>query len=319
MIAPDGAVNDGRPATPERSQQQRLAPTEAAGAERAPILVGRGATIPTNLVAIAGNILSTDEEARMTQPDQQPAIVSWTEPEGLNPRGTIVVIPGRGERPEVYERFGKRLSFDAYRVHAVASPVEDPAATEEQIGQLLGGPGPFVLAGSDTGALFAIGLVVSGRVAADALLLAGLPTAAETAADAAGEDTAEADSSRSWEAELEARTACPTHRGRLAGPILRRGALYEPVPDGWLEAANLKAVTVPVLGLHGAADPVSPLAAARERYAAAPHAELVSITDGRHDAFNDITHRTAAATSVLFLERLRLGADLPPIAAPVTL
>jgi len=34
MIAPDGAVNDGRPATPERSQQQRLAPTEAAGAER---------------------------------------------------------------------------------------------------------------------------------------------------------------------------------------------------------------------------------------------------------------------------------------------
>ena len=71
---------------------------------------------------------------------------------------------------------------------------------------------------------------------------------------------------------------------------------------------------MPVLGLHGAADPVSPLAAAREKYAAAPHAELVSIADGRHDAFNDITHRTAAATIVLFLERLRNGADLAPIA-----
>jgi pimeloyl-ACP methyl ester carboxylesterase len=257
----------------------------------------------------------------MTQPDQQPTVVSWTEPEGLNPRATVVVIPGRGERPEVYERFGRRLAFDAYRVHAVASPVEDPAITEEQIASLLGGPGPLVLAGSDTGALFAAGLVASGRIAADALVLAGLPTAADTSGEETGApapDSGAGESTGSWEAELEARTACPTHRGRLAGPILRRGALYEPVPDGWLEAADLKAVTVPVLGLHGAADPVSPLSAARERYAAAPHAELVSITDGRHDAFNDITHRTAAATVVLFLERLRLGADMPPIAVPET-
>jgi pimeloyl-ACP methyl ester carboxylesterase len=96
--------------------------------------------------------------------------------------------------------------------------------------------------------------------------------------------------------------------------VLRRGALYEPVPDGWLAAADLAAVTVPALGLHGAADPVSPLVAARERYAAAPRAELFSIADGRHDAFNDITHRTAAAVIVLFLERLRVGPDLLPIA-----
>src|SRR5260370_1448076 len=106
-------------------------------------------------------------------------------------------------------------------------------------------------------------------------------------------------------AEFAARPACPGHRGKRAGDIRRRGALYEPVPAGWIEQADLKAVTVPVLGLHGAADPVSALTAARARYAAAPHAELVSIADGRHDAFNDITHRTAAATIVLFLERLR--------------
>ena len=244
----------------------------------------------------------------MTQPDQD-AVASWTEPEGLSPRGTIVVIPGRGERPGVYERFGRRISGDAYRVHAVANPAEDAALAEEQVLSLLDGPKPVVLAGSDTGALFAAGLVASGRLpGADALVLAGLPTAA-----AAPEADAGADGS-SWEAELEARTACPTHRGRLAGAVLRRGALYEAVPDGWLDLANLKAVTVPVLGLHGAADTVSPLAAARERYAAAPHAELVSIAGGRHDAFNDITHRTAAATVILFLERLRLGADLPPIA-----
>ena len=255
----------------------------------------------------------------MTVSDQHSSVASWTEPEGLNPRGTIIVIPGRGERPEVYERFGRRLSGDAYRVHAVTSPAEDAALAEEQVRSLLDGPKPVVLAGSDTGALFAARLVASGRLPeADALVLAGLPTvAAQAEADAAavsaGTDE-EAAAGSSWEAELEARTACPTHRGRLAGPVLRRGALYEPVPDGWLDLADLKAADVPVLGIHGAADPVSPLAAARERYAAAPHAELVSIAGGRHDAFNDITHRTAAATVILFLERLRLGAELPPIA-----
>jgi pimeloyl-ACP methyl ester carboxylesterase len=150
-------------------------------------------------------------------------------------------------------------------------------------------------------------------------VLAGLPTVAarpdaDTADGGSPSADGQAETADSWGAELEARTACPAHRGRLAGPVLRRGALYEPVPDGWLHRADLKAVTVPVLGLHGAADTVSPLAAARERYAAAPHAELVSIADGRHDAFNDIMHRTAAATVTLFLERLRLGADLPPIA-----
>jgi len=196
----------------------------------------------------------------MTVSDQHSSVLSWSEPEGLNPRGTVVVVPGRGERPEVYERFGRRISSDAYRVHVVANPVEDAALAEEQIRSLLAGPKPIVLAGSDTGALFAAGLVASRRLPeAEALVLAGLPTAAaQPEADAADERAAD-----SWAAELEARTACPAHRGRLAGPILRRGALYEPVPDGWLDLADLKAATVPVLGLHGAADAVSPLAAAR--------------------------------------------------------
>jgi hypothetical protein len=64
----------------------------------------------------------------------------------------------------------------------------------------------------------------------------------------------------------------------------------------------------------GTDDPVSPLPGVRDRYAAATAAELVSITGGRHEVLNDVTHRTVAATIVLFLERLRLGAELPRIA-----
>lgn len=69
-----------------------------------------------------------------------------------------------------------------------------------------------------------------------------------------------------------------------------------------------------MLALHGAEDPVSPPAHARAAYAAAPAAELVTLVGGRHDALNDISHRTSAATVLLFLERLRAGADAPAVA-----
>jgi len=265
---------------------------------------------------------------------ERAATAYWSEPEGIAPRGTLILIPGRGESPELYERFGRRISSDAYRVHVVADPVADPALATSQVLGVAVDARPYVLVGSDTGALFAAGLVVSGQVTGvDALVLAGLPTPPDptppeltppeltpperTAAGPTGSGGPEAGvapAPDSWEAELAARTACPTHRGRLASQGLRRGALYEPVPSGWDSLADLARLEQPVLALHGAADPVSALADARERYAQAPRAELVSIAGGVHDVLNDATHRTAAATVVLFLERLRLGADLPPIA-----
>ena len=257
----------------------------------------------------------------MTVTTERATTANWSEPEGVAPRGTLIVIPGRGEGPELYERFGRRIAGDAYRVHVVSDPVGDPARTTSQVLASTAEVRPYVLAGSDTGALFAAGLAASGRVGgADALVLAGLPTGPGSAGPAlsgptaAGPAAAQPAGLGSWEDELAARTACPTHRGRLAGPGLRRGALFEPAPAGWAALADLDQVTVPVLALHGAADPVSPLADARERYARAPRVELVSIAGGVHDVLNDATHRTVAATIVLFLERLRLGADLAPIA-----
>jgi alpha-beta hydrolase superfamily lysophospholipase len=245
----------------------------------------------------------------MTVTTERATAANWAEPDGVAPRGTLIVIPGRGEGPELYERFGRRIAGDAYRVHAVADPVADPALATSQVLAITAEVRPYVLVGSDTGALFAAGLIASGQVTGvDAVVLAGLPT---TEADPAGEAR---ESAESWEAELAARTACPTHRGRLAGQGLRRGALFEPVPAGWESLADLGRLAVPVLGLHGTADPVSPLDAARERYRQAPRAELIGIAGGVHDVLNDVTHRTVAATIVLFLERLRLGAELPPIA-----
>ncbi len=236
---------------------------------------------------------------------------AWNEPAGLPARGTVLVIPGRGEEPALYRRLGRRLASDAYRVRVLPDPTISSAVTLDRVtGNLASpeSPGPRVIAGSDTGALYAAILAASGELAGlDGLILAGMPTASNAPESRQGQRP-------SWPDELDCRTACTSHRTALNGSALRRGALFGPVPEGWLEAADLSRVKQPVLAIHGAADPVSPLSQARSWYRQAPAARLVSIADGRHDVLNDVTHRTVAATIVLFLERLRLGSDLPEIA-----
>ena len=250
----------------------------------------------------------------MTVAGAVPVVASWAEPEGIRPRGTVVVVPGRGEHADVYERFGRRIAADGYRVWAVADPTVDEELVRDQVRALLdaepsdeAGPEPRVLVGSDAGALFAAGLVAEGGLGIAGLILAGLPVGSDWAAgDWAAGDWAAGD----WDAEVAARTSCPTHQGKLTGDTaLRRGALAERIPAEWFERARPAAITVPVLGLHGAADVVSPLAGVRSWFAGLPAGELVSIADGVHDTLNDQTHRTAAATAVLFLERLRVGSD----------
>ncbi|MFD3375170.1 MULTISPECIES: lysophospholipase [unclassified Streptomyces] len=230
---------------------------------------------------------------------------SWDEPEGLAARGTLIVLAGRGEHGGVYERFGRRLAFDAYRVRALGDPVADPSVLDEAAKLLADEslPGPKVLVGSDTGALYAARLAAEQTPGIDALILAGLPTAPwKSGSWEAG----------SWEAEVEARTACPTHQARLTNdPGFRRGAL-DATPD--LPEPSLDLVRVPVLALHGAEDSVSPLADALSVYEGHPGVRTVTFNGGRHDVLNDALHRTAAATVVLFLERLRLSPELPAIA-----
>ena len=117
----------------------------------------------------------------MTLVTKQATAAYWAGPEGIAPRGTLVLIPGRGESPELYERFGRRVASDGYRVHAVADPVADPALATSQVLAVTAGVRPFVLVGSDTGAFFAAGLAASGQVTGvDALVLAGLPTSPMT-------------------------------------------------------------------------------------------------------------------------------------------
>ncbi|GLY00410.1 lysophospholipase [Actinoplanes sp. NBRC 101535] len=223
---------------------------------------------------------------------------AYDEPEGIAPRGTVVVAAGRGESTGAYRRFGRRIAADGYRVRVLPDVAADPAASFAAVAKLLGDetlPRPRVLVGADAGALFARTLAGSATDGLDAVILAGVPTGSFP--EVTPED------------ELEARTGCPTHRGVLSGGALTPGALSAaPIPTEFI--GEIGEVTIPTLGLHGDADPVSPLAGAWAEYPGT----VVTVAGGRHDILNDVTHRTVAATVVLFLERLRLGADLPVIA-----
>jgi pimeloyl-ACP methyl ester carboxylesterase len=227
--------------------------------------------------------------------------VSFDNPPHLAARGTVVVLPGRGEDATVYERLGLRLAFDAYRVRVLDDPTRDPAAATAAVKTLLADdlPTPHVLLGSDTGALFAALLVAERAVTVDGLVLAGLPV---TPRDGEAPD---------WEAELNVRTTCPTHRARLTDDTaFARGALWTAPPPDWTDRANPASVPVPVTGIHGAADPLSTVDEVRGWFARLPRGELVSLAGTAHDALNNQTHRTAAAVIVRFLESLRFGAPI---------
>ncbi|WP_194916561.1 alpha/beta hydrolase [Catenulispora rubra] len=239
-------------------------------------------------------------------------------PDGPLVRGTVILLPGRGEHGGVYERFGRRLALDAYVVHALDSSADDElGAVSYAVGELVAdaAPGvPVVLAGSDTGALQALALILAelGGVKVDGLLLVGLPDS-DTDIPAPPSDEDEA----AWDHELAARTSCPTHRARLSADVdFGRGSLSDPVPShlaAVLSGPRLEDVAVPVLLLHGGADSVAAVDIARGVAARLPHAELAVTTDGRHDVLNDIMHRTVAAEVVQWLERLRGGPELAPL------
>ncbi|MES1247152.1 MAG: hypothetical protein ABUS54_05710, partial [Actinomycetota bacterium] len=195
---------------------------------------------------------------------------------------------------------------DGYPVAVVEPPSGDLSATLAAIAGIVAAPTaprPHVVVGSDTGALAAVVAALEDPEV-DALVLAGLPAGA-----------AQAGRALSWEHELEARTTCPVHRNRLSGDLLTRGALADPVPVDWAGRARLDELATPVLALHGEQDEISPLAVAQETYELAPALELHGVADGRHDVLNDKSHRSVAATVVLFLERLRAGAPSTPIVA----
>jgi len=148
-------------------------------------------------------------------------------PEGLRVRGTVLVVPGRGETRSTYARFGKRLAADAYRVRVIDAPDLDAGDLDGLTARLAdaaegtavddGVVRPLVLIGADSGAAAIAALL--GRAAGgepDAVVLAGLPGLAPGAAATAG----------AWDEELDVRTFLENLRNELRPLITVRSSAW---------------------------------------------------------------------------------------------
>jgi alpha-beta hydrolase superfamily lysophospholipase len=228
-------------------------------------------------------------------------------PEGLRVRGTVLVVPGRGETRSTYARFGKRLAADAYRVRVIDAPdlaTEDLTALAARLAEAAGDTAvddgvvrPLVLVGADAGAAAVAALL--GREPGgqpDAVVLAGLPGRAPGTTATAG----------TWDEELDVRTSCPAHRGALTqDPEVRRGSLDDAVPEAVLAAAYDSEAAVPTLLLVGDADPLADHEALAHTAKSRPSARLSVVHGAHHDVLNDLQHRSVAAEVVTFLENVR--------------
>ncbi|GAB7002661.1 hypothetical protein JCM18899A_01320 [Nocardioides sp. AN3] len=246
----------------------------------------------------------------------EPGHTDYLAPEGLRTRGTVVVVPGRGESRLTYARLGRRLAADAYRVRVIDPPVIDGTdvaasliAFRDELGRAVQDAvtgdavaAPIVLVGADTGAAAVAAVVAKlGRDVTwrpEAVVLAGLPAK-------------DARAGQSWDEELDVRTACPMHRGLLAEDVsVARGALDIPVAPGLLDSAYADKAPLPHLLLVGDADPLADRAALTRLAKSLSRARLSVVRDGHHDVLNDLQHRSVAAEIVGFLEALRT--DLVP-------
>lgn len=252
-------------------------------------------------------------------------VTDYTGPEGLRTRGTVLVVPGRGESQATYQRFGRRLAADSYRVRVLSAPAiaeADLAGSLERLAAQLAGAvagisadgpvRPLVLVGSDTGAAALAALVAQSVTQSggpdtpwwpQALVLAALPGYA-------------ARQPGSWDEELDVRTHCSVHRGVLSDDeSVQRGTLSAAVPRALLDAAYGSTADVPQLLLVGDADPLADRDALTQAAKALPAARLVVVRGAHHDVLNDLQHRSVAAEVVTFLEALRNEPSLEPIVA----
>jgi pimeloyl-ACP methyl ester carboxylesterase len=243
--------------------------------------------------------------------------LDFVPPAGLRVRGTVLVVPGRGESVDTYRRFGSRIASDSYFVRLVdAVAADDPvdeqlsglaAALSDAVAELGEDPArPLVLIGSDVAAAALSALV--GRADADAswwpdaLVLAAIP--------GYGEHVTGGD----WESELEIRTHCPVHREVLTSDTeISRGSLSVAITDALLDEAYASTAPLPQLLFVGDSDPIADRDALARLAKALPNARLSVVRGAHHDILNDLQHRSVAAEVVTFLETLRDGSPLRPL------
>jgi alpha-beta hydrolase superfamily lysophospholipase len=78
-------------------------------------------------------------------------------------------------------------------------------------------------------------------------------------------------------------------------------SLATALSQAWAEMDAFRQVTLPVLFVHGADDPIVPVADAREWASRLARARLAEFAGARHDILNETVHREVAAAVTDFI------------------
>ncbi len=184
----------------------------------------------------------------------------------------------------MYERFGRRIAVDGYVVAAFEAPDAADAAAWLAAQE----HAPRVLVGSDRGAAAVLALAAGGAPV-DGVIVAG-----------AARGPARRRGGRRRGAHRLPRAPRRPRRGggaRASPPARPRSTSRMPRPSAASASRSSRSTAAPT------PSPRSPRHAMP--CAALAELELVETVDGLHDALNDASHRSVAATIVLWLERLR--------------
>ena len=86
--------------------------------------------------------------------------------------------------------------------------------------------------------------------------------------------------------------------------------LLDTLPAAWAELReNFGSITLPVLFVHGAQDPMAPVADARDWSARIPGGRIAEFEGARHDVLNETVHREVAAAITEFVLSVAALAD----------
>jgi alpha-beta hydrolase superfamily lysophospholipase len=238
------------------------------------------------------------------------------------PRSAAVVfLHGFGEHSGLYHRLGDALTaagIDLWALdeighglsdgpRAVIKSIDDLVQNGRRLTALAGAaePGcPIFLAGHSLGAAAAAVSASRDPAAYQGLILSGAPLSplewvTDLSAGGAGVtlslDPADLSADPFYLDELENDPLAFTGAEGA-------GSLLNTLPPAWAELqASFSRMPLPVLFVHGAQDPIVPVAVARDWSARVPGGRLAELADARHDVLNETVHREVAAAIAEFI------------------
>jgi alpha-beta hydrolase superfamily lysophospholipase len=228
------------------------------------------------------------------------------------PRAAVVFLHGFGEHTGVYHRYGFALNAAGIDLWAVdqlghgLSPgtrgdfgsLEDSMALGDQLDELADGV-PLIAQGHSFGAVVTLFRLLSAPDRYVAGVISGAPLV--PVPELLDNDT-------SFDLDIGWLSADPFYRDALENDPLAfvdaDGApLARELDRAWDRfGAELPALAVPTLAVHGSADPIAPVGAVAAYAEQIGPLELREFAGGRHDILNDTMHREVAATVVDFID-----------------